>query len=94
VIDCSTKWIKAIPLNIRIKTVVQIFVSQIVCRHGISLEVYIDQGKSFESKIFREMMCLLSIRKTRTTLHPQSGGQVKCHHQTVLNYLANIISEN
>jgi len=45
-----------------------------------------DQEKSFESEVFREMMCLLSIRKTRTTtLHLQSGGQVEHHHQTVLN---------
>jgi len=40
-------------------------------------------------------MCLLGIRKTRTTpLHPQSDDQVECQHRTILNYLSKYISEN
>ncbi|XP_011685761.1 PREDICTED: uncharacterized protein PF11_0207-like [Wasmannia auropunctata] len=44
--------------------------------HGVPLEVHTDQGKNFESKIFRELSNLLGIKKTRTTaLHPQSDGE-------------------
>ena len=48
-----------------------------------------DQGRNFESKIFRELLQLLGIKKMRTSaLHSQSDGQMKCQHQTILNYLA------
>lgn len=96
IIDCFTKWVEAFPLkNIRAKTVAEVFVNQVVSRHGVPLEIHTDQGKSFESKIFLEMTELLGIKKTRTTpLHPQSDGQVERHHQTILNYLTKYISEN
>jgi len=55
-------------------------VSQIVSRHRMPLEVHIDQGKNFESKIFQEMTRQLRIRKTKTALHSQSDGQVERHH--------------
>jgi len=39
-------------------------------------------------------MCLLGIKKTRTTsLHPQSD-QVERQHRKILNYLSKYISEN
>ena len=68
---------------------------QIVSRHGVPVEVHTDQGKNFESKVFREVLYYLGIRKTRTTaLHPQSDGQVERQHQTILNYLSKFVSEN
>lgn len=96
VIDCFSKWVEALPLkSIKAKVVAEVFVDQIVFRFGIPLEVHTDQGKNFESELFREVLSLLGIRKTRTTaLHPQSDGQVERHHRTVLDYLAKFISLN
>ncbi|XP_071580822.1 uncharacterized protein [Temnothorax nylanderi] len=90
IVDCFTKWVEAFPLrNIRASTVAEVFVNQVISRHGVPLEVHTDQGKNFESKLFAELMNLLGIRKTRTTaLHPQSDGQVERQHQTIVNYLA------
>lgn len=84
VIDCFTKWVEALPLkNIKANTVTDVFVKQVISRHGIPLEIHTDQGKNFESRIFQEMTRLLGIRKTRTTtLYPQSDGQIE--HQTIL----------
>jgi len=67
VIDCFTKWIEPLK-SIKAKTVGEIFVKQIIVRHGILLEIHTDQGKNlgFESKIFLELTCLLDIN-TRTT---------------------------
>lgn len=95
-VDCFTKWVEAFPLkNIRAKTVAEVFVSHVISRHGVPLEVHTDQGKNFESKLFSELMSLLGIRKTRMTpLHPQSNGQVERQHQTITNYLSKFISEN
>jgi len=88
--------VEAFPLkNIRTKTIAETFLNQIVSRHGVPLEVHTDQGRNFESRVFRELSCALGIKKTRASpLHPQSDGQVERQHQTILNYLAKFISEN
>jgi hypothetical protein len=95
-VDCFTKWVEAFPMrNVRARSVAEIFVNQVISRHGVPLEVHTDQGRNFESKLFREMSDLLGIKKTRTTpLHPQSDRQVERQHQTITNYLAKYISEN
>jgi len=96
VVDCFTKWVEASPLkNSRANTVAEVFVKEVVSRHGVPIQVHTDQGRNFESRLFQKVMSLLGIRKTRTTpLHPQSDGQVERQHQTILNYLAKFISEN
>ncbi|KYN28018.1 Pol polyprotein, partial [Trachymyrmex cornetzi] len=86
-VDCFTKWVEAFPLkNVRSKTIAETFLNQVISRHGVPLEVHTDQGRNFESRIFRELSRLLGIKKTRTTaLHPQSDGQVERQHQTILD---------
>jgi len=60
VVDCFTKWVDAFPLsNPRAKTIATIFVNQVISRHGVPLELHMDQGRNFESNIFQELMCLL-----------------------------------
>jgi len=88
--------VEAFPLrNPRAKTIARIFVNEVISRHSVPLELHTDQGRNFESKIFQELMCLLGIKKTRTTpLHSQSDGQVERQHRTILNYLSKYISEN
>jgi len=60
VVDCFTKWVEAFPLkNIRARTVAETFLNQVVSRHGVPLEVHTDQGRNFESQVFRELSCAL-----------------------------------
>lgn len=95
VTNCFTKWVEAFPLkNIKAGTVAEVFVSQVVSRYGVPLEIHTDQGRNFESIMFRELSRLLGMKKSRTTpLHPQSNGQVERQHQTLLNFLAKFVSE-
>jgi len=88
VVDCFIKWVKAFPLkNVKAKTVAETFLNQVVFKHGVPLEVHMDQGRNFESRVFRELSYALGIKKTKTsTFHPQSDGQVERQHQTILNY--------
>jgi len=96
IVDCFTKWVEAFPVrNIKAKTIAEVFVREIISRHGVPSEIHTDQGRNFESKLFLELAELLGIRKTKTTaLHPQSDGQVERQHQTIISYLAKFISEN
>ncbi|XP_018310326.1 uncharacterized protein [Mycetomoellerius zeteki] len=52
----------------------EVFLNQIISRHGVPLEVHTDQERNFESRIFRELSHIFGIKKTRTTpLHPQTS---------------------
>jgi len=94
--DCFTKWVEAFPLkNFKAGTIAEIFVDQVISRFGVPLELHTDQGRNFDSRIFKELSQLLGIKKTRTTpFHPQSNGLVERQHQTLTNYLAKFVSEN
>ena len=47
VTDCFSKWVEICPLsNMRTKTIAEVFVREIVCRYGVSLEVHSDQGRN------------------------------------------------
>ncbi|KAG5308011.1 RTJK polymerase, partial [Acromyrmex insinuator] len=97
IVDCFNKVkVEAFPLkNVRSKTIAETFLNQIISRHGVPLEVHIDQGRNFESRVFCELSRILGIKKTRTTvLHPQSDAQVKRQHHTILDYLAKFVSKN
>jgi len=94
--DCFTKWVEAFPLkNFKASTIAEVFVNQVVSRFGVPSELHTDQGRNFDSRIFKELSGLLGIKKTRTTpFHPQSNGLVERQHQTLTNYLAKFVSEN
>lgn len=94
VMDYFSKWpeVYAIP-NQEAKTIVNVFVNNWICRFGVPSELHSDQGRNFESTIFREMCELYGIRKTRTTpLHPQSDGMVERFNRTLEEYLRKVVS--
>ncbi len=76
--DYFTKWPEAYVLpNQEAITVAEVLVREFICRFGTPMELHSDQGRNFESAVFREMCHLMGITKTRTTpLHPvrRDGG--------------------
>ena len=94
--DYFTKWTEALPLpNIEACTVAKILVDEILCRFGIPQKIHSDQGRQFESNLFREMCKLLGIDKTRTTpYHPQSDGMVERFNRTLATMLTAYVSTN
>lgn len=94
--DYFTRWPEVIAMpDQRAVTVVRALLQNVVCRHGVPLEIHLDQGRNFESSVFKELLKLLGIRKTRTTpLHPQSDGLVERLNRTLLQYLAMFVSEH
>ena len=66
--DYYTKWIEAFAIpNQEAKTVAKIFFDEFVCRFGAPTYLHTDQGRNFESTLFKELCLLLGIKKTRTT---------------------------
>ncbi|KAK2577752.1 hypothetical protein KPH14_011855, partial [Odynerus spinipes] len=96
VVDYFSKWLEVVPLlNQQATTIAKALVREVISRHGVPLELHSDQGRSFESSIFKELMKILGIKKTRTTpLHPQSDGLVERTIRTLLQYLTQFVAEN
>ena len=85
-----SKWPEALPVsNQETATVARALVEGFFCRFGMPEELHSDQGRNFESTLFRECCQLLGIRKTRTTpLHPESDGMVERFNRTLVQEIA------
>ena len=67
-VDQFTKWVECIPLPSQsAEETARAAVNQFFSRFGCPFQVFTDQGRNFESSLFREMCELLHIHKSRTT---------------------------
>ena len=94
--DYFTKWPEAYALpNQEATTVATAMLQGFVSRFGIPHELHSDQGRNFESAVFKGMCDMLGVTKTRTTpLHPQSDGMVERYNRTIGNQLAMYAEDN
>ena len=61
-------------------------IDQFFSRFGYPFQVFSDQGRNFESKLFREICKALHIHKARTTPYrPSSNGQVERYNRTLMD---------
>ena len=96
VVDYFSKWSMVNPLlNQRATTIAASLPTEVVNRQSVPLELHFDQGRSFKSAAFKELVQIIGIKKTRTTsLHPQSNGLVERLIRTLLQYLSLYIADN
>ena len=89
-VQCSfTKWIEAYPMrNQRAVTCTRAFIHNWVCRYGVPDRIHSDQGRNFESTIYKEIYHLFHMDKSRTTpYHPEGNGQIKNFHRILKSLL-------
>ena len=96
IVDYFTKWIVAIPIrNQEASTVANKFVEKFVSVFGVPKQIHSDQGRNFESNLFKEMCEILGSEKTRTTaFRPQSDGLVERGQRTIKAMLTKFVDEN
>lgn len=59
-------------------TVADKLVINFICHYGCPDQIHTDQGREFESHLFKQVFTLLGIEKTKTTpYHPQSDGLLR-----------------
>ena len=94
--DYFTKWMEAYPTkNHQAETIAKVVVEGFIGRFGIPSTIHTDQGRDFESNLFRDMCQRLEIEKTRTTpWHPQSDGMVERFNRTLETMLRQTIQTN
>lgn len=91
-----TKWPEAFAIpNIEAKTVAEIFVKEIVSRHGAPRVLLSDRGSNFLSSLFREVCFLMNTEKIFTSgYRPQTNGLVERFNGTLAQSLSMYVSSD
>lgn len=82
-VDRYTRWPEAVPISDQeAATVARAFYDTWIARFGTPLRVTTDQGRQFESYLFKQLNCLLGTTHLRTTAyHPSANGMVERLHR-------------
>jgi len=82
-VDRFTRWPEAIPMeNQEAETVSKTFYNGWISRFGVPLRITTDQGRQFESQLFRQLSVLTGSKHLHTTAyHPQANGLVERFHR-------------
>lgn len=95
-IDHFTKWVKIFPLrNQEASTVAKVLVDKVFCVHDIPMQILTDQGKNFESDLFRKLCMRMSVDKVRTMVYkPSTNGNIDRFHSTLNAIIAKWVANN
>ena len=88
--DYFTKLGEAYPIpNMEATTVANVLTNEMFFRFSPPERIHSDQGRQFESKLFKEVCRILEIKKCCTSpYHPQCDGLVEHYNHTLLDMLA------
>lgn len=97
IIDRFTRWPEAFPMpDMTANTIANTFVTEYIARFGVPDFITTDQGRQFESKLFKELVQILGVCRIRSSpYHPQSNGIIeRFHRQLKTSLKARTDSEN
>jgi len=94
--DSLTTWPEAFAIkSAGAEVIAQLFVEEIVSRHGAPRTLLSDRGKNFLSRLVQEICDLFSVKKVNTTTyHPQTDGLTERFNHTLCNMLAMYVSKH
>lgn len=82
-VDRFSRWIEAYPMeDMTTDTIAFTFYQNWISRFGVPKRITTDQGRQFESDLFRQLNQLLGIKHLRTTAyHPAANGLIERYHR-------------
>ena len=88
--DFFSKWVEAFPLQRTVApSVAQCVLNGWISRFGCPYTILSDQGREFESKLFKSLSEMLQMKKLRTTTyHPRTDGMVERSNRTIIDVLS------
>ena len=91
-----SRYVEAIPLsNIDSKTIAEVFMKNIVLKHGIPSKILTDRGANFISEFMNNFYELLEIKKlTTSAYHPQTNALTERFNRTLSSLLIPFVGEN
>ena len=88
VVDQLSKWVECYALvDQTAERVARTLVSELIGIFGYPLELHSDQGRNFESRMFKKLCDLLNIKTRTTSYRPSTNGQVEHMNRTILQIL-------
>jgi len=78
--------------NQEASTVAGILVDRVLAYFGGPLQILTDQGKKFQSDLFRQLCIRLGIHQVRTAYKPSTKGLVERFHRTLNSILGKVVS--
>uniref|UniRef100_A0A669DH49 Gypsy retrotransposon integrase-like protein 1 n=1 Tax=Oreochromis niloticus TaxID=8128 RepID=A0A669DH49_ORENI len=95
VTDHFTRYAQAFPTkNQTSQTVAKTLVDKFFVHYGLPARIHSDQGRDFESRLIKDLLKNMGIRKSRTTpCHPQGDPQPERFNRTLLSMLGTLSTE-
>uniref|UniRef100_A0A672FVG2 Gypsy retrotransposon integrase-like protein 1 n=1 Tax=Salarias fasciatus TaxID=181472 RepID=A0A672FVG2_SALFA len=92
VTDHFTRYAQAFPTKSqKAHVVAKILTEKYFVHYGLPSRIHSDQGRDFESRLIRELLTLMGIRKSRTTpYHPQGDPQPERFNRTLISMLSTL----
>ena len=87
--DLFSKYVEVIPVpDLTAETCANKIINEFISRWGCPLSILSDQGRTYESKVFKELCRMLEVKKLRTSVrNPRCNGQAERFNQTLLKML-------
>ena len=82
--DGYTRYMVCVPVpDLETKTLAQAIIRNWILHYGIPQQIHSDNGSSYTSKLFQDIMEGLGIKHSKTPIYSPQGNRIERHHQTI-----------
>ena len=93
--DSFSKWAEIIPIPSKEADIVATAIfNHLLCRHGLPLKIYTDQGTEFQNRLMQRLSERIGFKLEKgNPYYPQANGQVERLNKTIIESLSAVVEE-